>query len=148
MKLSEAILLAFLAVFSAVLGLGSLGMQYSGSMTFGPGFLPLNAAIVLLLLIAGSFVRAYMARTLRPADGETRYWGRDDALRMAVALLSLVLCVLAMRVAGVLPPVFLTMVILSWFIGGHPLWRSIAVSAAVLAVIYLIFVVWLGLPVV
>jgi len=148
MKLSEAILLAVLAVFAATLGLGSLGMEYSGPMTFGPGFLPLNTAVVMLALIAGSFVRAYMARAARPEGGETRYWSRDDAVRMAVATLTLVLGVAAMVATGVLLPVFLIMVVLAWFIGGHPPLRSIAVSAVVLAVIYLIFVVWLGLPVV
>ena len=42
MKISEAILLAMLAIFSLVLLVSSLDMPYGTEQTFGPGFLPLN----------------------------------------------------------------------------------------------------------
>jgi hypothetical protein len=149
MKISEAILLAILAAFAASLAVGSLDMQYAGEMTFGPGFLPLNTAIAMLVLIAGCVVRARRRRATQPVGpeaGDAR-WSRDDAVRMAITSLALILGVAAMTVAGVLGPVFLVMVALSWFIAGHSLPRSLAVSAIVLGIIYLIFVVWLGLPI-
>ena len=116
MKLSEIVLLAGLAVFSGVLLISSLDMPYGSEQSFGPGYIPLNIALVVLGLIGILAVKAFMAGRKPGADGSAVIEDLSSAL-----------------------PV-------SWRFNGHGFVKSCLVSAAILAVIYTIFSLWLKIP--
>ena len=157
MKISEIILLGGLSVFSGSLLWGSLDMPYSSGTTFGPGFLPLNISIALLVLIAALVIRTVIRskRGLTPAKASAGHGAHDgdnggvetlSAVMLTGAIVAIALCIYAMSFIGVLIPLGVLLVILSWRFSGHGLLKSVAVSLIVLAVIYLIFSVWLRIP--
>ncbi|OSQ35446.1 tripartite tricarboxylate transporter TctB family protein [Thalassospira mesophila] len=157
MKISEIILLGGLSVFSGSLLWGSLDMPYSTDTTFGPGFIPLNVSIALLALIAGVAIRA-VVRSKRDVAVSSGGTGEpaDDAqdvvpqtlgvLMLGGAIASIAICIYAMSYIGVMIPLGVLLVILSWRFSGHGFFKSVAISLIVLAVIYLIFSVWLRIP--
>jgi hypothetical protein len=145
MKASEIILLAGLTIFSGVLLWFSLDIPYSAGQGFGPGYLPLNLAVATLVLIAVLAVRAFVARhDGPPAQAAT---GQAAAVLPVLAVvLLLVLATLAMALGSLLAPLGIVMVLISWRLSGHGLLRSILVNAAVLGAIYVIFGLWLRIP--
>nr|WP_319472701.1 tripartite tricarboxylate transporter TctB family protein [uncultured Cohaesibacter sp.] len=60
----------------------------------------------------------------------------------------IVVGIAAMALGSVLAPIFAMIVLLSWRVANHPIANSLFVGAATTAVIYVIFAVWLNLPVV
>lgn len=154
MKISEIILLGGLSVFSGSLLWGSLDMPYSTDTTFGPGFIPLNISIALLVLIAALVIRTVLRsrRGLATSEATGGHGGENggvetlSALMLIGAIVAIALCIYAMSFVGVLIPLGVLLVILSWRFSGHGLLKSVAVSLIVLAVIYLIFSVWLRIP--
>lgn len=154
MKISEAILLAVLAVFSLVLLISSLDMPYGTEQTFGPGFLPLNLSAALLVAIgilavkAGLAARKARAASPHPAAGKgedrTEAAAKTGVLVAAVALVAI--ATLAMKFIGVLPAVVVMMALISWRFSGHSPLKSAAVSVSSVIAIYLIFEVWLHIP--
>ncbi|OKH86477.1 tripartite tricarboxylate transporter TctB family protein [Thalassospira sp. TSL5-1] len=157
MKISEIILLGGLSVSSGSLLWGSFDMPYSTGTTFGPGFIPLNISIALLVLIAGLVIRT-VVRSKRgfvtsEATGGHGAHGEGNggvetlsAFMLVGAIVAIALCIYAMSFVGILIPLGVLLVILSWRFSGHGLLKSVAVSLIVLAVIYLIFSIWLRIP--
>jgi hypothetical protein len=156
MKMSEIILLAGLTVFSLVLLGSSLEMPYSAEETFGPGFLPLNLSVALLILVGITVLRAVLAaRRARPhassAEGEgtnpaPSAVGRTGVLLAAMGTVGI--GILAMRYVGVLPALAVLLTVISWRFAGHSPARSAGVSAITVLAIYGIFKLWLGIPLV
>lgn len=146
MKLSEIVLLAGLAVFSGVLLLNSLDMPYDSAQSFGPGYIPVNISIATLALIAVLAVRAVRARR---ADGVRQAALREElaaVLPVVAVVVLMAVAVYAMRLGSVLAPLGVLTVLLSWRWAGHGLAKSVLVSACILAVIYVIFSLWLKIP--
>jgi len=152
MKISEIILLAGLAAFSLVLLGSSLEMPYFTEETFGPGFLPLNLSVALLVLIGLTALRAVMATRRRrhappPAAGETTVVPAAARTGVLVATMGTVgVGILAMKYIGVLPALAILLAFISWHFVGHSPVRSAAVSAMTVLAIYAVFGLWLGIP--
>ena len=153
MKISEAILLAILAIFSLVLLISSLEIPYGTDQTFGPGFVPLNLSVATLAVIAYVAIKAFGTARRRRDDAD--HAAGDQAKKtnaaaqagvLAAAIAVVVLTTLAMEFVGVLPPVLVMMALLSWRFSGHSLVKSITVSLFSVAAIWLIFEVWLNIP--
>ncbi|AUG55320.1 tripartite tricarboxylate transporter TctB family protein [Thalassospira marina] len=157
MKISEIILLGGLSVFSGSLLWGSLDMPYSTDTTFGPGFIPLNISIALLALVGVVAVRAVL-RSKRGfvAPQDTAAHGGDGgensgvetlgAFMLGGAIVAIAISIYAMSYIGVLIPLGFLLVVLSWQFSGHGLLKSVVISLIVLAAIYLIFSIWLRIP--
>ena len=154
MKISEAILLAMLAIFSLVLLVSSLDMPYGTEQTFGPGFLPLNLSIALLVAIGIVTVKGVVAACkARDASPQQAAGNTEDKAEVAaktgvlVAAIALVaIATFAMKFVGVLPAVLVMMALISWKFSGHSPLKSVAVSVSSVVAIYLIFEVWLHIP--
>lgn len=149
MKASEIFLLASLAVFSGVLLWFSLDIPYSAGQGFGPGYLPLNLSVATLALIAVLAVKAILARrgtTPTQAVPSAPEGSITAVLPVVAVVVLLTLALLAMSLGSVLAPLGCVMVLISWRLSGHSLLRSILVNAAVLGVIYVIFGLWLRIP--
>ncbi|GAB4394635.1 MAG: hypothetical protein Tsb0032_21610 [Kiloniellaceae bacterium] len=149
MKTSEIILLASLAIFAGVLLWFSLDIPYSAGQGFGPGYLPLNLAVATLALIAVLAVKALAARrggAAMPGAQEAPSGTAAAVLPVVATVALLALATLAMALGSVLAPLGIVMVLISWRLSGHGLLRSILVNAAVLGAIYVIFGLWLRIP--
>lgn len=151
MKRAEITLLIVLAAFAASLSLGATGLNYSDRYSFGPGFVPLNIGLLLLACCALQGLR--MVRRARaegtPAGsdpGADPQAGPDIAgLLSAAAIIGLGIA--AMSLGSVLAPIAAIVLLLSWRVARHSLAISAFVSLATTATIFVIFSVWLGLPV-
>lgn len=154
MKISEAILLVGLAVFSLVLLLSSLGIPYATEQTFGPGFMPLNLSVAMLVLIGLLVLKTVTtARTKSKAAPQDAAQDKEKkasaAARAGVLVAAIVLVMLtaaAMEFVGVLPAVVVMMALISWRFSGHSPLKSVAVSVFSVAAIYVIFEMWLNIP--
>ena len=66
---------------------------------------------------------------------------------LIITIAIIVLGVAAMAFGSVLAAIFAIIVLLSWRVASHPIPLSLFVGATTTAVIYVIFAVWLNLPV-
>ena len=157
MKISEVILLAGLVVFSLVLLLSSLGIPYATEQTFGPGFVPLNLSVATLALI-GIVVLKTVVATVKtkkkgraapedvPRDTEVTTNAAARAGVLVAAIILVMLTAAAMEFVGVLPAVVVMMALISWRFSGHSPLKSVAVGVLSVAAIYVIFEMWLNIP--
>jgi len=146
MKPSEILLLASLAIFSGVLLWFSLDIPYSSGQSFGPGYVPLNLAVATLALIAVLAIKAVLARRGSPSTQTASGEATTAVLPVVAVVVLLTLAIFAMALGSVLAPLGIVMVVLSCRFSGHGLLRSVLVNTAVLAAIYVIFGLWLRIP--
>lgn len=156
MKISEIILLAGLTLFSLVLLWSSLDMPYSNpdEQTFGPGFVPLNLSVALLVLIGVTVLKTVMGAKraphhASPAAGEGTAETLPAAARTGVLVAAVGLVgvgILAMKFIGVLPALAILLALISWHFSGHSPAKSVVVSGLTVLAIYGIFDLWLGIP--
>lgn len=146
MKPSEIILLTSLAIFSGALLWFSLDIPYRSGQGFGPGYLPLNIAVATLALIAVLAVKATLARHGAPQPQAASGEAAAAVLPVVAVVVLLALAIFAMSLGSVLAPLGISMVLISWRFSNHALLRSVLVNVAVLAAIYVIFGLWLRIP--
>jgi len=156
MRWAEIVFVVGLAAFAASLAIGSLDLKYSGQYSFGPGFVPLNGAIIVLVCCALQLWR--ILRTKSPeakavfekgaAGGAEGDEAPPNLLGLAITALIIVAGVAAMSLGSVLLPLVVMVFLVSWGVSRHSPLISVFVSLATVATIYLVFSVWLGLPVV
>lgn len=145
MKLSEIVLLAGLAVFSGVLLISSLDMPYASEQSFGPGYIPLNIAVIVIGLIGVLATKAIINRKAS-AKGSAIVDDLATALPVAAITVLLAAAIYAMSWGSILAPLGVLMIIVSWRFNGHGLIKSCMVASAILIVIYAIFSLWLKIP--
>lgn len=138
---AERILIAGLALLGILFIAGGQQLAYRADIAFGPGFVPINAAAALVVACAIQAIR--QRRKNKPVDDAHQ----PDYRTLAVAVAIMAAGAAAMSLGSVLGPILAITLLLSWLVSGHALWRSAVVAIAVTAMIYLIFVIWLGLPV-
>jgi len=143
---AEQILLIGLTLLGAAFVLGGQSLTFRANIGFGPGFIPVVAGISLALscvfkLLGG---RRFAASATNKEDVEDQ---PPNYRALLITLAILVAGTAAMELGSVLLPTFLIIALLSWLVAGHNLIRTIIVATTTITVIYLIFSVWLGLPV-
>lgn len=155
MKVSEMILLTFFAVFAGVLLFNSLDMPYSSEQGFGAGFVPLNMSVVIIILTAVIALRALLSKNrtqveAREASVDSNQAPESDQQQSFVAPVSTIVLLLAatavMGFGSILVPLGILMMTISAFFLGNSWFNSIRMTIVSLAVIYLIFSVWLKIP--
>ncbi len=154
MKPSETLLLATLAVFSAVLLRFSLDMPYAAAQAFGPGFVPLNLSVATLVLTAAIAGRRLITRrhdSTEAGQGPTAAPPEKPASTghraVLAAMVLLGIAVSAMHIGGgVLLPLTLLVWVVSWRLSGHGPVLSAGVAGAVTVCIYVVFNLWLNIP--
>lgn len=155
MKFSEIILLSLFAVFAGVLLVNSLDMPYSSANGFDVGFVPLNMSAAIIVLAGLIVLRALIRRNKTQAEIREETADRDQSSEShqtlsLVAPISTILLLLvataAMGLGSILLPLAVVMLIVSTFFLGNGWFRSIRMTIISIAVIYLIFSVWLKIP--
>ncbi len=162
MKTAEITFLAILAAFAASLAIGSLDLKYSDEFSFGPGFVPLNVGILIVICCALLAFRSFANSRKEATEAGTQQDHEEAAevvmqqdhedkspnvagLVMTMAII--VGCVAAMALGSVLAPIFAMIFLLSWRVAHHPIALSLFVGVTTTAIIYVIFAIWLNLPV-
>jgi hypothetical protein len=133
--------LALALVFAALGGLWiarAAGMPVWGD-SFAPdsGFLPLLYGVLLLALALAAIAQLLAARTVSSAENVRKPLVVLGALGAAVAALPL---------AGFALSVFGLLLVLYAAVERLPLVISVAVSAATTGLLYVVFKIWLGVP--
>jgi hypothetical protein len=156
MKVSETMLLIFFTFFAGILMTYSLDMPYFSSNGFDVGFVPLNTSVAIITLSGAIGLRALLHRKKTqakncevPVDSDQGF--EVDQKRSLVAsngaILLLVAATAVMGLGSVLLPLAIVMAIVSVFFLRNSWVSSISMVAVSLAVIYLIFAVWLKIPI-
>ncbi|WP_157957560.1 tripartite tricarboxylate transporter TctB family protein [Salinicola halophyticus] len=137
-------MLIVLAVFAASLSIGAIGLKYSDQYSFGPGFVPLNVGLLLLLCCAIQIVRAWKRKSdIKVKDHEEK----PDFRGLLVTIAIIAAGISAMAMGSVLIPLLAIVFLISRLVSGHTLAMSTIVSIATTVIIYVVFSIWLGLPV-
>lgn len=156
MKVSEAILLMFFTAFSGILAFKSLDMPYSSPNGFDVGFVPLNTATAIIFLSVAIGLRTLLRRKKTQAETCEATVGSDQTPKLEeqqslVASVGAILLLLAATAAtgfgSVLLPLAVVMIIVSACFLKNSWISSISMTVIALAVIYLIFAVWLKIPI-
>lgn len=148
MKTTEIIFLAILAAFAASLSIGSIDLKYADEFSFGPGFIPMNVGILLLACCAFQALKSFLKGRQAKAEVQDHEGGAPNIAGLLITMGIIIVGIAAMALGSVLAPIFAMIVLLSWRVANHPIANSLFVGAATTAVIYVIFAVWLNLPVV
>lgn len=145
MKISEILLLGALAAFAVATLIPSIEMPYSTGQTFGPGFLPLNMSVVILAITGLLVLRQFRAR--ENADTVEGTGHRSGALPVVAAIALIVATVLLARFGSLLLPLGLCILLVTALLLGRG-WRVALISTiATIAAIYVIFGLWLQIPI-
>ena len=163
MKTAEITFLAILAAFAASLAIGSLDLKYADEFSFGPGFVPLNVGVLIVICCILLAFRSFARSRKEAAEAETQQQDGDEVAEVAapqehedtspniaglVTTVAIIVgCVAAMALGSVLAPIFAMIFLLSWRVAHHPIILSFFVGATTTATIYVIFAIWLNLPV-
>ena len=150
MKTTEITFLAILAAFAASLAIGSLDLKYADEFSFGPGFVPMNVGVLIVLCVAVQALRSFAKKRKEAVEfGDTQEHEdvTPNIAGLIITIAIIVLGVAAMAFGSVLAAIFAIIVLLSWRVASHPIPLSLFVGATTTAVIYVIFAVWLNLPV-
>ena len=102
------------------------------------GFIPLWYGITLFILAAAILARLFFGR-----DPQTK---EEPVGKPLVVLAALAASIVGLDLIGFAPAVFLLLLVLFAAVERLPLLRSLAVAAAVTAVLFLIFRTWLKVP--
>ena len=157
MKVSESILLSILTVFSGVLLFYSLDMPYSSEQGFDVGFVPLNMSVAIIVLAGLIGLRALSGRKktqveTREAAADSTQAPESDQRQSLVApigtMLLLIVATAVMEFGSILLPLAIVMAIVSKFFLGNSWFHTIRMTVVALVMIYLIFSVWLKIPII
>lgn len=147
MKNSEILFLTGLAAAAGAFLWNGLDMPYDADQSFGPGFVPVNMAIAILVLVGLVVARAALSRAA-PAEEAAEAVDRSGLIAVIGAIALIAATVFAARFGSLLLPLGASMMIVTAIFLERG-WRVAAISTiASLAVIYAIFAVWLKIPVV
>lgn len=144
---AERILLVGLILLGVAFVAGGQSLDFRADIAFGPGFVPVVAGIGLTLCCVLQVVRGRRAPVADKATSKDETPVRSDYRALLIAITILVTGVGAMGFGSVLLPVLVIAALLSWLVSGHSLLRAVMVAVAIITVIYVIFALWLGLPV-
>lgn len=142
MRKIEMFLLLFFLVLSVGAYVSCSHLPVDAGYAIGPGFMP--KAISVLIAAAVLLRIGELARLKDPEKGRFFAEGAPRRLLLVVALL--VLAVLGMESLGVYTSVFGFMIAVLLFISRQALVQSLMASVATTGVFYLIFDLWLKLP--
>lgn len=139
---AEQVLIAGLLLLGVLFLIGGQSLSFRADIGFGPGFVPISAAVALILACAARVFQTYRLGRPEKVDQDHNPDWRGLAMTMAI----LVAGTATMTLGSVLIPLAVMTLLLSWLVSGHSLARASLVAIAVIAVIYVIFRIWLGLP--
>jgi putative tricarboxylic transport membrane protein len=123
-----------ISIESYRLGLGSLHQP-------GPGFLFFWTAVAMGILSIAVIVRAWTGR--KAEEPESAIFGKENALKIILVLLSLFLYAFFMETLGFIPITLLLFIFLLGIIEKKRWGFAVLVSVAVTGVSYLVFEIWL-----
>lgn len=146
---SEQVLLMGLTAFAVSLLFGSLNMDFYSDSKFGEGFLPLTASIAIIIVIFIKFYFGCKNIHIEKVKGEIGTQSEiSDKKSIIIAMIFLILSPIMIYFIGVLISIFIVSFSLSFFIYKHKIYNSLFSSGMITFFIFLIFYVWLKLPII
>lgn len=137
-RITAAVLLAFAVAFG---GGALVYYPYRSEGGPGSGFLPFWLALVMAALAL-----ALLLRRPQPA-GEHDWLPRGEGLRRVLVVLGATVAFVALlKVLGMILGAALYLAFLMRYLGRHPWWLTVLVSAAAAGVDWLVFAHWLRVP--
>ncbi|HEX6156433.1 MAG TPA: tripartite tricarboxylate transporter TctB family protein [Burkholderiales bacterium] len=141
MRLSDVVPALLMLALSGAIALETRSLSFWADTTPGPAFLPMWLAIAGVVLFA---LRLAEARRLR---GATVEWPERAALvRVATTFGALLVVPLLASLFGLVPALALLVAFVLLVVLRQALWPSLATVAVTVGLIYVIFVLWLKVP--
>ena len=143
MVLAERIFLIIIAGLSVLLLWSGRELSMGSEFTIGPGFFPRYIAILLLLTVAISLAKTFC---VKKEQNKTFFMHKNTALKVLYFCIALIVSISAIPFLGMILSIFLFMLYGFIHIENNSFVKSLAVAAVTSLIIFLIFKVWLGVP--
>lgn len=144
MKISELILLGGMSAFAVATLIPSLGMPYSAGQTFGPGFVPLNMSVAVIILCA--LLAWRQLHRSEPDAEEATASPREGRVAVCATVLLITATVFLAHYGSLLLPLGACIFLVSRFLLNRSWLVAFGSTLATIAAIYGIFSLWLKIP--
>ena len=144
MRRGEQIFILFIILFSVVILVKSIKLPLKTQYTIGPGFLPMTVSILMIIVSIAIIFQNYQKR--ESLKQKPMFGGRNDFTRLMLFFALLLISILLMNYLGIIIPLILFMIITFRFIEKYSWVTTLKVSIVSNIIFYLIFKVWLGVP--
>ena len=145
MKIAERIFLTGISLFAIIMDKECEKLPISSEYTIGPGFLPklISYGIILvsLIMLVQSFTKSDRGNEYKAFISKTGF------IRLLYFFAVFLVAVISVGFVGMLIPLGVFMIIVFKFIEKYNWFSSIKVSVLSLIIFYVIFKVWLGVPI-
>ena len=145
MKKAERIFIIFNLIFSFVILYESRLLPANAEFGVGPGFLPKVVSILSIILCFILIAKSFFKKSSFSDD--SKFATKEGFFRLISTFFLLVVSVIAMHYIGMIIPLVLFLVIVFCFIEKYKVFASIRVAVLSVLIFYLIFKVWLGVPI-
>ena len=133
------VFLIVLAVLVALMIPEATRLPTDSQYTIGPGFMP----IVMIVIIIACCVALLILDFVHKSEAHVK---KDAYKRLLLYALATALLVLGMEHVGIAVSLFVYLLLVPWLIEKHTFLSSLKLAAVTTVIIYLIFHVWLKVP--
>ena len=144
MRRGEQIFIILIILFSVIILVNSTKLPLKAEYTIGPGFLPMIVSILMILISIAILFQNYQKR--ESLKQKPMFDERNDFTRLMLFFALLLISILLMNYLGIIIPLILFMIITFRFIEKYSWVTTLKVSIVSNIIFYLIFKVWLGVP--
>jgi len=145
MKIAERIFLIVMGLFAIIIAKECEKLPTSSGYAIGPGFLPkfISYAIILIsmIMLVQSFTKSKISNKYKAFITKT------SAIRVLSFFVVFLIAIISVNFVGMFIPLGVFMIIVFRFIEKYDWFSSIKVSVLSLIIFYVIFKVWLGVPI-
>lgn len=145
MKIAERIFILIMALFAVII-LKECGRLPTGSeFTIGPWFLPRYISLFIIAVSAILMIQSFLKRGENSKQKD--FITKNGLIRLTSFSLVLLLAILSVSFAGMFIPLGVFMAVIYKFGEKYDWLPSVKVSVLSIVIFYLIFKVWLGVPI-
>lgn len=144
LKNVELLFIIFLIIISIFLILEGISMPVISQYSIGPGFLPIFIGICIVVV---SIILFILNITKNMNENQnTVFITKDGALNLGFFIGVLLITISFYKLLGLIIPLIAFMIIIFRFIEKYSWFTSIKVAVVCNIIFYLIFKIWLGVP--
>lgn len=144
MKAMERVFIIAMILFSGVVILEGTKLPVKSEYTIGPGFLPIVVGIGIFIVSVISIIQNLLKN--KGTDSSKKFFSKEGATRLGIFIGVMIVSLLLSKVFGLLISLAIFMIVIFRYVEKYSWIASIRVAIICNVVFYLVFKIWLGVP--